>query len=83
MNFSEAMFHENYLTSHFKTCLPTHQDGIPWAFDPFAFPGVGDLIPMHKGWGTLASMSYDVSQCSVSIALALRKTNSISRNIGH
>ena len=31
MNFSEAMFYENYLTSHFHTkkmCLPTHQDGL-------------------------------------------------------
>ena len=31
MNFSEAMFYENYLTSDFhtnKTCLLTHQDGF-------------------------------------------------------
>ena len=34
MNFSEAMFYENYLTSDFhtntviKACLPTHQNGV-------------------------------------------------------
>ena len=31
----------------------------PRAFDPFAFPGVGNLIPMHKEWGiwSVSSMS--------------------------
>ena len=32
MNFSEAMFYENYLTSYkhryFKTCFPTRQNGV-------------------------------------------------------
>ena len=59
MNFSEAMFYENYLTSdfrykhcYFKTCLPTRQNGVENRDKAY-----GAFVQLEMGWTFTSSIT--------------------------
>ena len=52
-------------TSQIEASTPPPPPPTPLHLIPLPSQGMGNLIPMHKGWGiwTLASMSRDLSRC--------------------
>ena len=93
MNFSEAMFYENYLTSnfhtkhcYFKTCLPTRQNGVENRDK--AYPGVWGSIPTEvtdffftsRGPQFLKALLHWAICLGTSLAISLRHCDRIYTN---